>query len=443
MSLVQSASARDSYLVGVEVIDATPPVGMRLTGFAARTEPSTGVYLPLRGIVTAITDRKSGERLILVSLEWLGFYDQTDRARALIVAATGVPADHVVLCGTHTHCGPPIHRHVPGDCWEEPDDAFLQAIFEKLATAASRALGKQQLMTLETATGRCGFAYSRRKPDGKGGVEWMPTLEAVHDHSVPILVCRDTDGRIRHVIFSYACHPTGGGPKLEFGGDYAGFALLELERALGCTAAFLLGCAGDQKPYRPDPASPGFPAYSVAALHELGRELAASVQQAIASGRATPVTGPLHVQSRRLTLHTTVLPRAEYTEMLRHELSWFRRWAEINLGYLERGARPPTALGFELQVVTFGRSLALVAMAGEMSAEYGLRLVREFGPRFAQVWPVGYANEILGYVPAEYQLPEGGYEVIGSMRFLGKSGPLESDTEAKIIGAVGEMLVSG
>ncbi|HNC23710.1 MAG TPA: hypothetical protein PLU52_05850 [Opitutaceae bacterium] len=432
--------APESYLVGVEVIDATPPVGMRLTGFAARTEPSTGVYLPLRGVVTALTDRTSGERLILVSLEWLGFYDQTERARALIVAATGVPGDHVMLCGTHTHCGPPIHSHVPGDCWEEPDDAFLQATFERLAAAAQRALAKQEPMTLQAVTGRCGFAHSRRRPDGKGGVEWMPTLEAIHDHSVPVLVCRDATRRIRHVIFSYACHPTGGGPKLEFGGDYVGFALLELGKALGCTAAFLLGCAGDQKPYKTDPASPGFPAYSIEALHEFGRELATSVQRAIEQDRTVPVTGPMRVQSRRLTLHTTVLPREEYAAMQNHELSWFRRWAEINLGYLDRGARPPTGLGFELQTVIFGRSLALIAMSGEMSAEYGLRLVRDFTPRFSQVWPMAYANEILGYVPAERQIPEGGYEVIGSMRFLGKTGPLESGTEAKIFREVSAML---
>ena len=45
------------YLVGVADVDVTPAVGSKLAGFAARTEDSTGVYLPLRCIVTAITER--------------------------------------------------------------------------------------------------------------------------------------------------------------------------------------------------------------------------------------------------------------------------------------------------------------------------------------------------------------------------------------------------
>jgi len=438
MKPVPSAS---TYLVGVAVIDATPPVGTRLTGFVARTSPATGVYLPLRGVVTAITDADGG-RVILVSLEWLGFYDQTERVRTLISAATGVPPGDVLLCGTHTHCGPPVHSHVAGDCWEEPDDPFLLATFAKLAAAAKAALANQEPMTLRSTTGWCGFAHSRRRPDGRGGVEWMPTLDAPHDHTVPLLVATDAAGRIRHVIFGYACHPTGGGPKLEFGGDYAGFALVEVEKALGCTAAFFLGCAGDQKPYRPDPASAAFPAYSVEALHEFGRELAGAVVREIRFGRLAPVAGPLGVRSRRLTLRTAVLPRAEYEAMRQDELPWFRRWAEVNLAYLDRGELPPVEIGFEIQAVTFGRTLALIAMAGEMSAEYGLRLVKEFGGRFGHVWPVGYANEILGYVPSERQIPEGGYEVIGSMRFMGKSGPLESGTEERIIAAVDELLAA-
>ncbi len=428
------------YLAGVAVIDATPPAGSRLTGFVARTAPSTGFYLPLRGVVTALTDRESGGRAVIVSLEWLGFYDRTDRVRALISAATGVATDHILLCGTHTHGGPAVHTHVAGDCWEPPDEVFLTATFAKLAAAAQAAFANQEPVALRSVAGVCGFAYSRRRPDGRGGVEWMPTLNAPHDHSVPALLFERADGKLKHVLFSYACHPTGGGGKLEAGGDYAGFAMVELEKALGCTAGFLLGCAGDQKPYAPDPASPAFPTYSVEALREFGRQLAASVGRAISADAGVRVTGALRVQSRRLRLCTAVLPRGDYAAMLDAEQPFFRRWAEINLAYLDRGERPPVELPFELQTVEFGRSLVLVTMAAEMSVEYGLRLVREWGGHYGRVWPVAYANEILGYVPSERQIPEGGYEVIGSQMFMGRTGPFESGTEERIFAALRAML---
>jgi neutral ceramidase len=428
------------YLAGVATTDLTPPVGTKLTGFAARTEPSSGVYLPLRGVVTALTDRATGVTLLLVNAEWLGFYDRTQEVRSLITAATGVPAAHILLCGTHTHGGPAVHRPEPGGCWEETDEVFLAAAFARLATAAVTALATREPVGMRSVTGWCGFAYSRRLPDGRGGVSWAPTLDAPHDHTVPALVCTDAGGRLKHVIFGYACHPTGGGAILRMGGDYAGFAVRELEQTLGCTAVFLLGCAGDQKPYVPDAAQTGFPAYPVETLQQLGRQLAASVAEAIRGGSGREVTGPLQVTGRELELAMRVLPRADYTAQLGAENKFFERWARRNLAYLDRGEEPPTKLPFEVQIVRFGRSLAWVAMAGEMSVEYGLRLTRELGGRFDHVWPFGYANEILGYVPVERQIPEGGYEVIGSQMFMGRAGPLESGTEEKIFAAIGEML---
>lgn len=429
-----------SFLAGVAMVDLTPPVGGRLSGFAARTAPCDGVYLPLRGVVTVLTERATGVRVVLVSAEWLGFYDRTEPLRALITAATGVSGDHIVLAATHTHCGPAVHRHVEGDCWEPTDENYLQAALGRLAAAAAAALAAQEPVALRFVTGRCGFAYSRRKPDGRGGVEWAPTLEAPHDHTVPALVFTRADGSVKHVLFSYACHPTGGGAKLQAGGDYAGFAMRELEQRLGCTAGFFLGCAGDQKPYRPDPTQAGFPSYSVEALRELGAELADAVVAAVHAGRSVEVKGPLRCASRQLGLRAVVLPRTDYAAMSDSEQGYFRRWAAINLAYLDRGERPPVELPLELQTVEFGRSLALVTMAGEMSAEYGLRLVRELGGRFGAIWPVGYTNDLFGYVPSERQIPEGGYEVIGSQMFMGRPGPLESGTEAKIFATIDAML---
>lgn len=44
------------------------------------------------------------------------------------------------------------------------------------------------------------------------------------------------------------------------------------------------------------------------------------------------------------------------------------------------------------------------------------------------------------HAPAGRQIPEGGYEVIGSQMYLSRAGPLEPETEARIIAAVHAML---
>lgn len=428
------------YLAGVADIDVTPPVGSKLAGFAARTEDSTGVYLPLRCIVTAITDRATDCTLLIVSIEWLGFYDNTPQVRARISAATGVPEGDILLGGTHTHCGPPIRRFVDADCRGGIDENYLGEAFAKVVTAAKAALADRTPVRLSSSTGWCGIAYSRRRPDGKGGVTWAPTLEAPHDHTVPMLAFHDEAGKLKHVLFGYTAHPTASGAILEFGGDYVGFALQELEQQLGCTTAFLQGCAGDQKPFIPNPAHDNYPKYPVAEIQAMGRQLAGAVMRELRQGRWQPVEGPLLIESRVLALRYTELSRNEYTPWLGSDNDFFARWARESLAALDAGHNPRVTVEFEMQVIRFGRSLAMIAMSGEMSVEYALRAVKEFGRDYAQVWPFGYANDIVGYVCSERQLPEGGYEVFDSMQYIMKPGPLVSGTEDQIFAALRELL---
>ena len=47
------------YQVGVSTVDITPPVGIYLAGYAARQEPSTEVYHPLK--TTAVGDRRRSD----------------------------------------------------------------------------------------------------------------------------------------------------------------------------------------------------------------------------------------------------------------------------------------------------------------------------------------------------------------------------------------------
>lgn len=428
------------YFVGVAEVDVTPAVGSKLAGFADRVADSTGVYLPLRAIATAITDRGTERTVIIVSIEWLAFFDTTERVRAMIGDSTGVPAEDIILCGTHTHCGPPI-RHVVADCRAGVDEAYLQASFKKVALTAKAAMDAREPVALRSSTGWCGFAHSRRRPDGKGGVEWMPTLDAPHDHTVPMMAFDDEEGKLKHVIFGYAAHTSSAGKILEFGGDYAGFALQEIERQLECTTTFLQGCAGDQKPYLPDPEQEEFPAYPIPVVQDMGRQLASAVVREVKHGIWRKVEGALKVQQQVIELQTTVLSREEYAAWLNSDDDLLASWAQKHVAMWDRQEKPDNKVKFELQTVQFGQGMVMVAMSGEMSAEYSLRAVKELGAQFGQVWPMGYANEMAGYVCSERQLSEGGYEAFTSMQYNGKTGPWRPGTEEQIFTAIREMLV--
>ena len=75
--------------------------------------------------------------------------------------------------------------------------------------------------------------------------------------------------------------------------------------------------------------------------------------------------------------------------------------------------------------------LAMVLLAGEVVAEYGLRVKRELDP--ARLWVNAYSNDVAFYVASRRMIPEGGYEVDRSMVYYGQPAPLAPQTEDEIV----------
>ncbi len=299
------AEAATLYDVGMHTVDITPPVGIKLSGFAARTEPSTGAYHALTATAVAITDGRTP--LLLVTADLLGFYDQAERVRGLIAAATGLPAAQIALLGSHTHCGPSLRqRDVPR--FGPLDEDYLERAFGAIAAAAAAAWQGRTPARLRFGTGRCTFGTCRRKPDparpGRVQRGMLPYPEGPHDHDVPVLAIDRPDGTLRGVLFSYAAHPTSRGG-LEIGTDYPGFARDRLASLHpGVTTGFIQGCGADQKPRPPEGAAGVFGARSVAQVQEIGNELGDAVAAVLAGGAMRAIKGPIRVRQIQLELLT-------------------------------------------------------------------------------------------------------------------------------------------
>ena len=114
------------------------------------------------------------------------------------------------------------------------------------------------------------------------------------DHTAPVLNIIGADGKLRAVLFGYACHNTTLTAEIyQLSGDYAGFAAAELERRHpGATALFLMLCGADQNPN---------PRGTVELARKYGDALAAEVDRVIAA-RMKPVAGPIRTAFRLTTL---------------------------------------------------------------------------------------------------------------------------------------------
>ncbi|MDP6777255.1 MAG: neutral/alkaline non-lysosomal ceramidase N-terminal domain-containing protein, partial [Candidatus Latescibacteria bacterium] len=294
-------SAVDMYQVGLSTTDITPPVGIYLAGFGARQDRSTGVYHPLRATAIAIHDGETP--LLLVAADLLGFYELTEPVRTGIRDAVGLDPPHVALCGSHTHCGPSI-RDLDRERHGELDPEYLDGLVESVVRCAEEAWESRTSARLRAGVGRCGFAVSRRAPDGEGGIVWKPSRSAPSDHDVPVLAVESLEGDLRAVVFSYACHPTSRGGLL-IGGDYVGFAYAHVEETHpGVTACFLQGCGGDQKPVPVDPEAESFVPSEVEEVRDIGAELGTVVSEVLGSDAMQPVEGPLTITQRTIDLET-------------------------------------------------------------------------------------------------------------------------------------------
>lgn len=88
----------------------------------------------------------------------------------------------------------------------------------------------------------------------------------------------------------------------------------------------------------------------------------------------------------------------------------------------------------QIQTWAFGKQLALIFLAGEVVADYSLRLKRELDR--TRVWVNGYANDAPCYIPSERVLQEGGYEGGDAMIYYDRPTRFKAGLENQIVAVV-------
>jgi neutral ceramidase len=388
--VTECAEAADQALewkAGTAAAVITPKVSMAMAGYAARKEPSEGTEQELFAKVLAIED-KSGNRVVFITLDLIGV---SGRLRTAVIGQLEekykLPPRAVVMNASHTHCGPAYSGNEA--------QPYFDFLVQTLVDLGGRAITDARPAALNYSTARAGFAMNRRTPTAMG-YRNHPNPDGPVDHSVPVLSIVDAGGKLRSVMFGYACHNT----TMSFRkwlGDYAGYAQEYFEKDHpGVTAQFLMGCGGDQNPY---------PRSVLQYAQQHGRSLATAVEAALETKQTTlrhqhPLRGPVQ------TVYGTV-----------------------DLDYTDQ-ERP--ALAYPVQIVQFGKDLAIVALSSETVVDYSLRLKSELatanGPA---IWIAGYSNVMEGYIPSRRVLLEGGYEA--------ESRPWNPALEERIVAKVHEL----
>ena len=385
--------------VGASIIDITPPNGIAMAGFAARTEVAKGDHdaLTVRALVVDDT--------AVVTVDVIGI-DANLSARAR--ARASLPDQAITITATHTHGGP---VSMPGRLSAKADHAFILCLEDAVVKAVDLAIVNQKPARLLGGIGvEPGFASNRRRLDG-------PV-----DTGIPILRFESVEGSTIAILVSYACHPVVlGADNLSWTGDYPHFVRKKLETTFpGAIAIFATGCAGDVNTGHSAAASLSLlatPERSFAKAKEIGFGIANSVINA----RLTDVSGNVgHSEvfadicfEQREQEAPDILAKswrlaAKDTSSL--EVIW-ANWAEKHMG------RDLSPLKARITALKWG-SVGIIALPGEIFAETALE-IREKLAQKDPLFILAYADDNPGYIPPESDYLRGGYEIDEAHRFYG------------------------
>jgi hypothetical protein len=411
------------FRFGAAAVDITPDYPIRLSGFAVRKSESEGVRQHLFTKALAIS-QNTDKPAVILTIDNCGISREIwGEITSRIQQQFSIPPERVVIFSSHTHSAPMLSNQIPHmfiaplpENQQAQVNRYTSELIDKVVRAAGAALRDTQPGRLFFGQGRVGFAKNRRTEGG-------PV-----DHDAPMLVVRNSEGKVRSVLVNYACHCTTlVGDSNFVHGDWAGVAQAAIERNNpGATALVSIGCGADSNP---------LPRGKMEHVERYGEELAREVQSVLQTPLAE-ISGILRTRAKFLELPFEPLPSREEWVKRAGEAGIVGYHAKINLERLDRGERLPTALPYQVQTWNFGEQLAMVFLPGEVVVDYALRLKTEFSP----AWVSSYANWVPCYIPSKRVLKEGGYEAESSLWYYDRPTRLSANTEELIVAAVHELL---
>ncbi len=393
-------------ILGTSQIDITPQAGVELSGFAARTQPSTGIldHLFARALYLVC----GREKLLWIHCDLVGFDRSIVREfRRWTARELGLGDAQVMLSATHTHAGPcTIHLREAG----EYDAAYVEFLLARLRDAARAAVNRPAECEIVAVEGHLDLAVDRRR-----------RASAHTDPRVAALGFRRADGNFAAVMMNYAMHPVALGPTNRLiSADMSGQAADVLAQQLTGSPLVLMtnGACANLNP----------PAENVAParVREWGGRIAHSVASLLRT--AAPCPEPkLQLGRRILSLPLDVLdaaginrvadkallapePIAQWGDKYRRVVEHWRATLLGNAGPNRNGHNEAELFGICLN------GIILLGANAEVFSEF-TDMVRARSQR--KVYLIGYANGDVGYLPTRAAYAEGGYEVEVAHMFYG------------------------
>ena len=464
LSMTGPSIAAEQSFVGFGKVDITPVEPVRLSGYAARDKPHTGVADPLyaRAMVlstsrdvpakrSSIANKSSNKRtdnsaadaekaktVVLVSVDSIAVVgDMTTRISEQLSTDYGLSRSDLVICSTHSHAAPHaaagltnLYRNPLSQEEAAAIERNTARVEQSILLAIDAAMQSRQAAKLETGEAQATFAVNRRVLVNGVWSGFGIQADGPVDRRVRLLRVSSNDGKLLGAAFMYACHCTTLGPSFnEVSGDWAGLSASELEKKYaGSVFLPVIGCGADANPE---------PRRSYDDAKEHAAEMVSAVETGL-SGNLKPLSEFPVAHFGYAGLAPELPTRAELEALKDDKDVAKRRWAASMLATWDKMGRLPETYPAPIHTWQFGKELLWIFLGGEVVVDYQIRLEKNLSAD--QVWVAAYTDDVFAYVASERMRAEGGYEVDFSMVYYNQPGRWQSGTEDLIERRVQEII---
>ncbi len=434
--------------VGFGAVDLTPPPGLEMTGFSARTERAIGTHDSLLARIFYMEEAQGlDSSLLLITFDLIGLSQAlVEQIKQAVQERFQIPAERVLLACSHTHGGPATLDH---EFLGRPDKAYLDSIVGRVADACTQAVRETTPAYLHLAEAQAESAGKNRNvPDGP------------LDASVGVLAATDpTTSELLGVVLNYTCHPTVLGPKnLLYTADYPFYTNQLIAQTTGLSPERILftqGACGNINAGHTAKSSMTATGLSLRTYEEaekLGGNVGKAALQALTTIQASPAehrleVGPvIPVLNEKVNLEwdaalwaTPAMVgsfQAEKEAILatgdtnnQADAMVLLRWCDAMLQEKLDPVWPP--IQATLSATRLGR-LTWLAVPGELYVEYGLALKAKASQLGQEAWVLGYTNGDYGYYPTQDAFDRKDYEAATAYRYYGYPGPFNRQVGEQI-----------
>jgi neutral ceramidase len=422
--------AASSLRAGAAAVDITPqefPMNMP-GGFDPK--PTLKAHDPLHARALVLDDGTLTLAMVVVDNLGAG-PDVLDEAKAVASAKTGIPANRMLVCSTHTHTGASLNTN------SAPGAAYRKRFVDGVAESIIRAHGKLRPAAFGAAAHPLpDEVFNRRwhlKP-GKMPPNPFGKLDAVKmnpgtnpdvldrpagptDPDITVISIQDAKKKPLALFANYSLHYVGGAPGGEISADYFGeFARLMPSRLKGgddFVAMMSNGASGDINniPFlvtRP----PREPFEQIRIVAQKAADTAWLAQRKIERHRTDVRLGMIErevtLKLRRPTPEQVADARIVVALRNKQDIEKLPRLAQnYARSTVNAATREEDTLTVKVQAIRIG-DFAVCGIPFETFVEIGLNL-KARSP-FPQTMVIGLANGRHGYLPTPEQHKLGGYE---------------------------------